>query len=85
MQQLYPDVDVISKQFVYGSDPSEFDLITSDDSPLVGFTQEKLFTDQLCLVAAKGSLPEERERFISLIDQALDGKICLRPTLNRGI
>ena len=33
----------------------------------------------------KGSLPEERDRFISLIDQALDGKICLRPTLNRGI
>lgn len=59
MQQLYPDVDVISKQFVYGTDPSEFDLITSDDSPLVGFTQEKLFTDQLCLVAAKGSLPED--------------------------
>ena len=33
----------------------------------------------------KGSLPEEREKFISLIDQALDGKICLRKTLNRGI
>ena len=33
----------------------------------------------------KGSLPEERDRFISLIDQALAGKICLRKTLNRGI
>ena len=33
----------------------------------------------------KGSLPEEREKFLSLIDQALDGKICLRKTLNRGI
>lgn len=33
----------------------------------------------------KGSMPEEREKFISLIDQALDGKICLRKTLNRGI
>ena len=33
----------------------------------------------------KGSLPEEREKFISLIDQALEGKIRLRKTLNRGI
>ena len=33
----------------------------------------------------KGSMPEEREKFISLIDRALDGKICLRKTLNRGI
>lgn len=33
----------------------------------------------------KGSLPEEREKFLSLIDQALDGKIRLRKTLNRGI
>lgn len=33
----------------------------------------------------KGGLPEDRERFLSLIDQALDGKIRLRKTLNRGI
>ena len=33
----------------------------------------------------KGSLPEDREKFLSLIDQALDGKIRLRKTLNRGI
>ena len=33
----------------------------------------------------KGSLPEERDHFLSLIDQALAGKICLRKTLNRGI
>ncbi len=33
----------------------------------------------------KGGLPEDRERFLSLIDQALEGKIRLRKTLNRGI
>ncbi len=33
----------------------------------------------------KGGLPEDRERFLSLIDQALAGKIRLRKTLNRGI
>ena len=33
----------------------------------------------------KGSLPQDREKFLSLIDQALEGKICLRKTLNRGI
>lgn len=33
----------------------------------------------------KGGLPEDREKFLSLIDQALEGKIRLRQTLNRGI
>ena len=33
----------------------------------------------------KGGLPEDRENFLSLIDQALAGKIRLRKTLNRGI
>lgn len=33
----------------------------------------------------KGGLPEDREKFLSMIDQALDGKIRLRKTLNRGI
>ena len=33
----------------------------------------------------KGSLPEEKGKFLNLIDQALAGKICLRKTLNRGI
>ena len=33
----------------------------------------------------KGSLPEEREKFLDMIDQALAGKIRLRKTLNRGI
>lgn len=33
----------------------------------------------------KGSLPQDREKFLSLIDQALEGKIRLRKTLNRGI
>ena len=33
----------------------------------------------------KGGLPEDREKFLSLIDQALEGKIRLRETLNRGI
>ena len=33
----------------------------------------------------KGGLPEDRDRFLSMIDQALDGKIRLRKTLNRGI
>ena len=33
----------------------------------------------------KGSLPEDRERFLALIEQALEGKIRLRQTLNRGI
>ena len=33
----------------------------------------------------KGSLPRDREKFLSLIDQALEGKIRLRKTLNRGI
>lgn len=33
----------------------------------------------------KGGLPEDREKFLSLIDQALAGKIRLRQTLNRGI
>ncbi len=33
----------------------------------------------------KGGLPEDREKFLSLIDQALAGKIRLRKTLNRGI
>ena len=33
----------------------------------------------------KGGLPEDREKFLSIIDQALAGKIRLRQTLNRGI
>ena len=33
----------------------------------------------------KGGLPEDREKFLSLLDQALAGKIRLRKTLNRGI
>ena len=33
----------------------------------------------------KGSLPQDREKFLSLIDQALEGKIRRRKTLNRGI
>ncbi|MCI8422431.1 MAG: radical SAM protein [Lawsonibacter sp.] len=33
----------------------------------------------------KGGLPEDREKFLDLIDQALAGKIRLRKTLNRGI
>lgn len=33
----------------------------------------------------KGSLPEEKERFLHMIDDALAGKIRLRRTLNRGI
>ena len=33
----------------------------------------------------KGGLPEDREKFLSLIDQALEGKIRLRKTLNCGI
>lgn len=33
----------------------------------------------------KGGLPEDKEKFLSLIDQALAGKIRLRKTLNRGI
>ena len=33
----------------------------------------------------KGSLPQDREQFLSLIDQALEGNIRLRKTLNRGI
>ncbi len=33
----------------------------------------------------KGGLPEDREKFLSMIDQALEGKIRLRKTLNRGI
>lgn len=33
----------------------------------------------------KGGLPEDRDKFLSLIEQALEGKIALRKTLNRGI
>ena len=33
----------------------------------------------------KGGLPEDRDKFLTLIGQALDGKIALRKTLNRGI
>ena len=33
----------------------------------------------------KGSLPQDRDKFLSLIDEALEGKIRLRKTLNRGI
>ena len=33
----------------------------------------------------KGGLPEDREKFLAMIDQALAGKIRLRKTLNRGI
>lgn len=33
----------------------------------------------------KGTLPDERDRFLALIDRALEGKIRLRKTLNRGI
>lgn len=33
----------------------------------------------------KGSLPEERDKFIDMIDRALEGKIRLRKTLDRGI
>ncbi len=33
----------------------------------------------------KGGLPEDREKFLATIDQALEGKIRLRKTLNRGI
>ena len=32
----------------------------------------------------KGGLPEEREKFLSLLDEALAGKIRLRKTLNQG-
>jgi radical SAM superfamily enzyme YgiQ (UPF0313 family) len=33
----------------------------------------------------KGGLPEDRDKFLDMIDQALAGKIRLRKTLNRGI
>ena len=33
----------------------------------------------------KGGLPEDREKFLGLLDRALEGKIQLRTTLNRGI
>ena len=33
----------------------------------------------------KGGLPEDREKFLGLLDEALAGKIRLRKTLNRGI
>ena len=33
----------------------------------------------------KGGLPEDKEKFLEMIDQALAGKIRLRKTLNRGI
>lgn len=33
----------------------------------------------------KGGLPEDRDKFLTLIHQALEGKIALRKTLNRGI
>lgn len=33
----------------------------------------------------KGGLPEDREKFLAVIDQALAGKIRLRKTLDRGI
>ncbi|NBI09382.1 radical SAM protein [Colidextribacter sp. OB.20] len=33
----------------------------------------------------KGGLPEDKEKFLNMIDQALAGKIRLRKTLNRGI
>ncbi len=33
----------------------------------------------------KGGLPEDKEKFLTLIDRALAGKIGLRQTLNRGI
>ena len=33
----------------------------------------------------KGGLPEDEEKFLEMIDQALAGKIRLRKTLNRGI
>ena len=33
----------------------------------------------------KGGLPEDREQFLGLLDEALAGKIRLRKTLNRGI
>ena len=33
----------------------------------------------------KGGLPEDRGKFLDMIDQALAGKIRLRKTLNRGI
>jgi len=33
----------------------------------------------------KGGLPEDREKFLAMLDDALAGKIRLRKTLNRGI
>ena len=33
----------------------------------------------------KGGLPEDREKFLAAIDQALEGKIRLRKPLDRGI
>jgi hypothetical protein len=33
----------------------------------------------------KGGLPEDREKFIRMLDRALAGEIGLRKTLNRGI
>lgn len=33
----------------------------------------------------KGGLPEDREKFVALLDRALAGEIGLRQTLNRGI
>ena len=36
-------------------------------------------------VPLKGGLPEDREKFLNILDQALAGKIRLRKTLDRGI
>jgi len=60
-QRSHPDMDVISKRFLSNSDPSEFDVIIADGSfSAPDFSDMSThFTDSLCLVAAKGILPED--------------------------
>ena len=77
--------DVLAGRFkVYGPDHILEEcrlLIEHLDVDPLHFTSNHASND----LPLKGGLPEDREKFLSLIDQALEGKIRLRKTLNRGI
>ena len=81
-------LDPAFQESIYGPLPEAFN---SDKNPRVLI--EHLDVDPLHFTSnhasnylpLKGGLPEDREKFLSLLDQALAGKIRLRKTLNRGI
>lgn len=60
-QRSHPDMNVISKRLLSNSAPGEFDVIIADGyfSAPDFFDMATYLTDSLCLVAAKGVLPDD--------------------------